>query len=166
MSFLLLDNPKEAIEYCIWASTQSYNYPITNFIRCMLVNGNENGVRNWHLKLLCAIVLVVQTFLNKYYPPTQIEPDIRVVSKMSNFSGDKRKSLARDYLVWCRKLMGKETMFLCTYRLQIYKLFSTMDSINASTILNSINHIFYGKYREMFVVCCFGCWIPVQGFLS
>ena len=148
MAFLLLDNPKEATDYCNFARTQSYNYPITNFIRCMLVNGNENGVRNWHLKLLCAIVFVVKHFLNKYYPLTQIEPDIRVVSKMSTFSGDKRRSLATDYLVWCRKLMGKESMFLCTYRLQIYKLFNSLDSTNAATFLNSINHVFYGTYMD------------------
>ena len=62
LGFLLLDNPKEAFDYAKGVSTRSYRYPITDFIRCMLVNGREHGVRNWHLKLMSAIVLVMSNF--------------------------------------------------------------------------------------------------------
>ena len=141
MGFLLLDDPKEALDYAKGASEKARKYPIKNFLRCMLINAKENGVPNWHLKLLCAFVFVISEFQKYDYPLAKLEDDESVSLDLiaapivQKLFGQKSVHLLNDYFFWCRKVIGKENALLCTYRCQLYKIFKSTNSKDAIRLL-------------------------------
>ena len=151
MGFLLLDDPKEAFDYAKGAFEKAPKYPIKNFLRCMLVNGKENIVQNWHLKLLCAFVLVITEFHKDRYPLAELNhdespsSDLVIMPLLPVFSEPKRISLVNDYLMWCKKVIGQEDAFLCTYRTQLYKLFKTMSLNDTVQFFNLAYQSINGK---------------------
>ena len=141
MSFLLLDDPKEALDYAKGTSEKARKYPVKNFLRCMLVNAKENNVRNWHLKLLCAFIFVISEFRKYDYPLVKLEDyesvslDLIAAPIAQKLFGQKSVHLLNDYFFWCRKVIGKENALLCTYRCQLYKIFKATNSKDAIRLL-------------------------------
>ena len=129
------------------SSTHIY-YPITNFIRCMLANGKEKGVRNWHLKLLCGILLVMKDLLVSQYPISnrvEVNHNSDAEASLSIFSDKKGRYLVADYLTWCQKVFGQEDIFLSSFRLQFYKYLKSLNSNEIETFLTSVHQVCYGK---------------------
>ena len=134
LSFLLMDNPKDAYDYAKGISTSSYKYPSLDIIRCLLLNGREKNIENWDLKFLCAIMQVGKNIVNICQHIDMLE-----ASNTSALDGDLRSN----YFMWCEKMAEQEDNFLSTFRLQFFRIFNNLNPNETATVLNSLYTSFY-----------------------
>ena len=140
---MLLDDPKQALDYVKGISSGYQNsYPIESFIRCMLVNGKENGVRYWHSKLLCALVLVIQNMGNDTCFLAS-HADINILSTDMKISRARGEAITNEYLNCCRALMSKEDQFLSSFHVQVYKFIKHLNADEQALFMDIVHNTFY-----------------------
>ena len=140
---MLLEDPREALDYVKGISSgYQNNYPIKNFIRCMLVNGKENGIRHWHSKLLCALVLVIQN-MGKDSCSIASHADINILSIDMKISRVRGEAITNEYLNCCSALMSQEDQFLSSFHVQMYKFIKRLNIDELASFMDSIHTAFY-----------------------
>ena len=144
LAFLLMDNPIEASECS--NTIHPMQYLAT---RCLLINGREKKLQNWDLKFLCAFLLVSLEITK----PCKISEQRHNVLKI--WDPRQRIRLAdgsliddaifAEFVLACHQYRNKAEMFLSSYRLQIFKLFSQWTRNEAIEVLNTCHLYCYSS---------------------
>ena len=141
LGFLLMDNLAEAHEYTRGITATYYKQPSLSLIRCLLLYGRQKRVKNWDLKVISALYLIVKNITQCHClisaEVCEIQADMANLGLSTAASNTNQEELINDYLVWCKKLDDKEQCFLSNFRLQFYWIFNNLSPNEAADFLDA-----------------------------
>ena len=177
LCFLLLDDEKEALRVCI--NIQQYATPgPSTLLRSLLLDGHRKQIRNWDLKILCALKYIfgdlsnllqnVGDFTESTRQNLQSLLKFNYRIKRETDSAELNDDILKDILLNYETIAGDEDKILSTFKTRIFKIFKVNKKWVSLELINKLMTHFKGKgFGEREIESWNSCtWSPLTFILE